>query len=312
MFKAVEHLKGNSVFLGVLFMLIHALAMASVQTFGAQLTKVMTSSQVAFLYKFSIFFAILPWCSKGGLVNNLRTKRFGLHFTRGIFSGIANICFYKVVQVIYVADAAAVSYLEQVLLLCIGIFYFNEKLTVGKLVMISSGIVGTLMIIKPGFKVFDKHYIYLFIAILLWSVNNVSIKVLGKTEHSKAQVFYATLFGSLMTFPLAMSDPWPEFSLLFIKPVIILGIFHFIHSISFFKALKLADMTVVMPFEYTRIIFASILGWIFLSRIPDTFSLIGYIMIMLGGTYLVIEEGRRRKWRKELQAEFATTDVGNA
>ncbi len=304
MVKRIKNIKLNTTVLGIVLMLLHAFAMASAHTFGAKLTKVMNPDQVAFIYRFSVLFAILPWCSQGGFINNLRTKRIVLHFARGVFSGLGSICFYHAVRIINVSDASAISYLEQVLVLCVGFFYFKEKVTLGKVIMIICGIIGTVMIIKPGFREFDGHYVFLFMAICFWAMNNISIKVLGKTERSKTQVFYATLFSSLLALPLAMSHTWPTFHWSFIKYIIILGFFHFLHSIAFFKALKIADLTVLMPFDYTRIIFTSILGYMVLGSEPDMFSLLGYILIILGGTYLIIEEGKRKKMHEEIKAEF--------
>lgn len=303
-----KNTKIDNSLLGIVLMLTHAFCLASVHICGAALTKFINPEQVAFFYRASVMLAVLPWCSRGGLVNNLRTKRIKLHLTRGIISCVASICFYHCVSKVDAADASAVSYLEQVVVLCVGLFYFKEKFTIGKLVMIVFGVAGAIMIIKPGFTKFNTHYVLLFVAIMLWSVNNTSIKVLGKTESNKTQVFYTTFFGSILALPFAMQHPWPALDLSLIRSIIILGFFHFVHTVTFFKALKLADMTVVMPFEYTRIMFTSLLGYVFLNKMPNSVSILGYMMIILGGTYIIIEEGMRKKRHREVQAGF-TTDI---
>ncbi len=297
--KPFRNFKPSNMLSGVLLMMTHAAAMSALYIFGKQLTKSLYPEQIAFLYKFSVLLTILPWCLKGGILKNIKTNKLGLHFTHGALSIAATICFYTALTAVQAIDAAAITYLQNVIVLFAGIFYFKESITFGKIVMITLGIGGALLVTKPGFNQFNSHYTYLFLALAFWSMNNLSVKILGHTERTKAQVFYSTLFGSLLSLPLALRHDWPPFDIFYVKYTLMMALFHLIHIVTFFKAFKLADISAVMPFDYTRLIFTGILGYFFLLEEPDFLSLLGYVLIAIGGIYLIIEEGRKKGWSKE-------------
>jgi len=292
--------------LGVILMLVHALAMSAIYIVCKKLTVIMHSSQVTFLYKASVVIAILPWCSrKGGLIHNIRTKRIMLHIVRGLFSALGSICFHYGLRSVSMMDAVAISYMEQVIMIFIGFLYFRESLTVGKLVMIVCGVIGVAFVTKQGISNLQdmggvsEGYFVIYFALIFWAINNISIKVLGKTEKSKTQVFYASVFGSMFSLPIALFYGWQSFDPSYIKYIVILAMLHFIHSVAFFRALKLADISLVMPFDYSRLIFAGILSYVFLNQVISLTSFIGYALITIGGVYLIVEEAKRKGRKKE-------------
>ncbi len=307
----LSNFKPSKILSGILLMIIHAISLSSVYVIGKKLTISINPEQVAFLYKFSVLVAITPWCFKGGFVNNLKTKKFGIHMARGLFSAIATLCFYHGLQAVRTADAAAITYLEQILVLIIGVTYFKEKMSFTKLIAIGCGVTGALFVIKPGFQEFNSNYTYIFLAIFFWAMNNFSVKVLGKTERTKTQLFYAMLFGSIFTFPFAMNHEWKGFEPYMIKYLVILAVFHLLHVISFFRAFKYADISSVMPFDYTRLIFTGLLSFAFLGEIPDNAAIIGYAIISMGGIYLIYREGRKKGWSRsseeQIKADITTT-----
>ncbi len=288
----IFNLKMNKLFSGIVFMLIQAMAMSGVYVLTKTLTRSLHTHQVAFLYKFAILLAILPWCLKGGLRKNLRTKKIGMHVTRGTFSIMGSLCFFYGLSNIEVLDAAAITYMEHILIVLIGVFYFQEKLDRSKATFITLSFIGALLIIQPGFKIFNRYYIYIFLALLFWAINNFAIKVLGKTEHTKAQLFYVTLVSSLLSFPLALHE-WRELEWWHCKFIGALAFCYLIHVVAFFKAFKQAEISTVMPFDYSRLIFTGILGYLVFGEVPDQYSYLGYALIVLGGLYFMQHEARR-------------------
>jgi uncharacterized membrane protein len=75
-------------------------------------------------------------------------------------------------------------------------------------------------------------------------------------------------------------------------------VFHIIHMICFFRALKVTEMSAVMPFDYTRLFFAGILGYIFLGENLKTTSIYGYILIAVGGMCLIYYEASKKNHEK--------------
>lgn len=291
--KIKTFLKNNNNVYGILLMLAHAIAMSSVYVFSKKLTKVLPPDQVTFLYKFSILLMIIPWCFIGGIQKNLTTKHLGTHVARATFSIMGTMCFMYSLEGLAIADVTAITFLEQIIMVCVGLAFFHEKLTSAKMVSIVCGVVAAFMICKPGFKDFNNYYWYLFLALLFWAANNTTIKVLGKTERSKAQLFYVMLFSSIVAFPSAFKH-WQPLESWHYKYIAVLAISYLIHSVALFKAFKHSDISTVMPFDYTRLAFSALFGYWLFEEIPGKYSLIGYGIIAFGGIYLIQHEARKK------------------
>lgn len=289
-------------------MVLHTLAMSILYLLSKSLTKSFDSSQVAFLYKATILVCILPWCLQGNFRAHLKTRRIGLHIARGTFSLLGTLCFFEGLKNTSVVNSAAITYLEHILVLLVGFWYFKEKLSRSKVVMVCLSFSGALFIIKPGLVAFNFYYFYLFLAIFFWALNNTVIKMLGSTERTKAQLFYVMLFSTMFSFPIAL-PVWKPIDPSYIKYIVAIAICYLIHSVAFFKALKYADISTVMPFDYCRLVFTGFLGAMLLGEVPDEYSIIGYLMIVGGGVYSITHEARAKRKttveeKAKLEAEY--------
>lgn len=294
----------SNLLLGIILMVLHAASMSAVYVIAKRLGKNISGDQIAFLYKFGVLICSLPLLFKGGLMYNLHTNKIWLHMMRAGFSLAGTICFYRGLLHVPAIDAAAITLLEPMIALLAGVIYFKENISVTKIGLVVLCFSGALFIIQPGFDSFNKSYIYLFAALIFWAMNNLTMKVLGKTERTTTTLFYVSLFSTIFALPIAMRHSWEVFNVSYLKYVFVMTIFHMTHMICFFRALKLTDMSAVMPFDYTRLFFTGILGYVFLNESPNKLSLIGYILIAAGGTLLIFYETRKRGWSKASEEKF--------
>lgn len=328
-----QHEKERKNIIGILFMLLNALAISIIYAVSKELTKEISSSLVVFLYKFSILICILPWCFKDG-ISSMKTNRIWLHASRGFLSVSGSLSLYYAIKHIELVDITAIGYIEQVVLVIIGIIYFKEEATVAKVVGIALSFAGAILVVNPSliefgsdssvklFSNINPYYIFVFMSIGFWASNCTVIKVLGKTEKTKVQLFYVLLFSSMIAFPLAFMK-WHTFAnigvvqlrypnefipfadsglkLVHIQYIAMLAVGYFVHSIAFFKALKYADLSTVIPFDYSRLVFAGILGLLLFGETPEMGSYVGYTLIVMSGIYLIRSEAKRRKRMKEFE-----------
>jgi drug/metabolite transporter (DMT)-like permease len=338
--KSVE--SEHSTLIGILFMMLNAFSIAMIYGISKELTQELHSNLVVFLYKFSILIIILPWCFKGGF-GSMKTKRLGLHASRGFLSVCGSLSLYYAIKHIELVDITAIGYLEQVVLVIVGIFYFKEQATFAKVAGIMASFIGAILVVNPKLLSFsgdvpvfsgaqvNPYYAFVMMSIAFWATNCTVIKVLGKTESTKVQLFYVLLFSSMIAFPMGfmhweriinfgvveLKYPYAfktleELGLRFehIKYLVILAIFYFAHSVSFFQALRYAELSTVIPFDYSRLIFAGIIGYLMFGETPASGAYFGYIMIIGAGIYLIKAENKRRRKRlsetkvRQLESEY--------
>lgn len=336
--------KQNNLF-GISMMLLHVVALSALYAAVKALVQDLNSNLVVFMYKLSILVLIIPWCLKGG-IKTMKTDRLGLHFIRGFLSICGSLCMFYAIKHITLADISAVQYMEHIVLLVIGILYFKEKSSKTKIGVIIFSFIGALIVIRPDFfpwiadllgqkqvglqsKGFNSYYVFVFLALTFWAMNSTAVKILGKTEKTKAQLFYTTLFSCMLSLPIAgmhwetyttiagLEVKYPvrilEFSelglkLKHIEVIVLLGLLYLTHAITHFKALKHAELSVVVPLEYTRLVFTAMFGYLMFKETPALVSYVGYAVIISAGLFLVHSERKkykRRKMRQEVTEEYA-------
>lgn len=327
---------------GLFMMLLHVLALSVLYLSVKLLVKDLSSNIVVFCYKLSLLVVSFLLCIPKG-IKSLHTNRVGLHFIRAFFSICGSLCLFYAIKHISLADISAIQYMEHIVLLIIGIVYFGEKCSKTKIGVIVFSFIGALMVIRSDLVLyaigesdkinsteagFNPYFMFVFAALSFWAMNSTLVKVLGRTEKTNTQVFYTTLFSCLISFPVAFMHWVPAGELLGLEirypsalltfeetklnwdhslPLLFLGLLYFIHSISHFQALKYADLSLVVPLEYTRLLFAGILGYIFLNEVPSGVHYIGYSIIIGAGVFLVLSERRRylrRRAKEQIQEEF--------
>ena len=317
---------------GIFFMLLNNLALSSNDLCARILGKNLTSVQIVFLAKFILFLVILPVAIFKG-IKSIKTQEIKIHFLRSLLSLLGGVCFFKGLKGVPFADAAALENLQYVILSVFGIFLFKETFTKTKFASIVFGIIGAVCIAKHdviydmiyanGEKEFfsepNQNYVYIFLAILFWSLNSVTVKILGRTENTLNQTFYLLLFSIIFGFPGAIlkfesvkfmgADMYVipaglidfgaisislfEFSLL-----CLMAFFYFVHASAYFNALK-RPLTIVIPFRFTKFVFSAVIGYFAFAEVPQKMQLIGYFFIILSGLIMIKREVRdaRKKFK---------------
>ena len=308
----------NNTLKGIPYMILNSFALSLIYTLMNQLSINFNSSQVVFFYKFCCLIITLPWVFSEGIAV-LKTQQIKLHVLRGLFSAYGSLLFMYSLQYVKVVNATALSYLEQVLWTVIAVVFFKEKFHFSKFMAIIFSFLGALVIIYPNLIIpsfpfintnitlienCNKYYGFTFLAVLSWTANTISVKILGKKAKNKTQVFYSLLFSALFAFPVAFLK-WEYFGDIIIIPkefiscdlskinltdllyFIIIVLCYIIHSIAFFQAIKKTNMSILAPYHYLNIIFVGIIGCVFFNQSIDNNACLGYIMIISSGIFLI-------------------------
>ncbi len=329
----------KNVLYGIFSMLLHSIAIAVLYGLIKDLRNHLSSNLIVFLFKFILLVGILPYTlKKRGTL--LKTKKLALHILRGFLSVGGSLTLFHAIKYIDLVDATAVGYLEQVLWALIGMCLFKEAVKLPKILAALTSFLGAILVVYPeiitynqgtisfglsnaNFKGFNYYYIFVLMSIIFWAGNCAVVKLLGTTESNEAQIFYVMLFTTLFASPLAFFEWQPYLNLSYlsiptrmysfdelglsfshIPYIIALGLCYFLHNVGFFQALKHADLSTVIPYEYSRLIFAGIIGFLFFNESPEFGSIIGYASILIAGIYLLKHEKRQSLEKKIIKLEI--------
>ena len=165
--------------------------------------------------------------------------------------------------------------------------FLGERVGTKRWLAIVIGFLGTLFIIQPGATSFDITTIFVFIAAIGMALRDITTKVVRENFSTLLLTFYTSMLFILSGGVLLIITG--EASVPDIDMVAILAATIVLGSLGFFfttEAVRLGDVSVVIPFRYTRILFSLAAGILVLGEQVDTIMLFGIALTILSGLYI--------------------------
>lgn len=273
----------NRYLLGVFFIILSAIGFSTLQMLVKLLPDVSLASKLFFR---NIIITIITGIviKFRGLEFNVNKEDRKLLFLR-IITGTISLAFsFYTLKFITLADSTILQKLSSVIMLIISHYFFNEKFTKYHLVGLVTAFLGVVFIIKPVSSSMNIGYILAIFSAILTAISYSSIRAIGRRGNLDPMliVFYFSLLSCMMFFPF-MIVSIPSITPRHLYILLAIGLFGSIGQYGITFAYKFASSKEVGVFEYSQVIFSSLLGIVFLNEIPDIYSVIGYILIVLAG-----------------------------
>jgi drug/metabolite transporter (DMT)-like permease len=228
------------------------------------------------------FLVFIPLAAKSGR-GGLKTKQFWLQFFRSVAGSACQLLFFMAVRSTPLMDAVLLSNSAPLFIPLVIYVWFRK--TVQPLVWVSLliGLVGIVMIIKPGPQMFQNPASLLaLIAGLLSALALVSTNKLAETEPPTRILIYNFGISTLLLAPLCAWawKPLTTQQWLLLGGV---GLSYALTQYLIIVAYRYADAAELSPFNYTVVIFSGLLGWRFFGNVPDASAVLGTLLICAGG-----------------------------
>jgi drug/metabolite transporter (DMT)-like permease len=250
-------------------------------------------TEVAF---FRSLFAMLPisvlLIREGGLAS-LRTRRLGAHFLRAAIGVVTACLFFLAVWLLPLADATAIAFTGTLFVTGLSAVLLREQVGPRRWAAVAVGFLGAMVIVRPGVGVFEAGALYALGAAFCYALVALSTRWLTRTESTAALAFYYALFGGLISLaglPFGWVVPtWADLGLF-----VLLGLFGGVGSLLLAEAFRYAPVAVVVPFEYSALLWATIYGFVIWHELPDAWTLTGSAILIGSGLYILHREHRGR------------------
>lgn len=221
----------------------------------------------------------------------IRTTTLRFHILRALAGLAAMTCFFYAISRLSLTDAVLLNYTLPLFMPLIGWVWLKEKIPPVVFAAIAVGFLGVGLIIKPTSNVFDPVALVGLAAGILGALAQVTIRRLTKTEPISRIVFYFALFATVVSaIPLIFTD----FSLILSVFLILVavGFLATLGQIFLTKGYASAPAGIIGPFIYSSVVFAAFLEWLIWGLLPDIYSLIGALLICLGGILTLVSRER--------------------
>ena len=200
---------------------------------------------------------------------------------RSSFGTLGILCNFYAVDHLLVSDASMLNKLSPFFVIICSSLFLKEKVNHVQRISVIIAFIGSLFVIKPSVNFMSNiNSIIGILGALGAGVAYTCVRQLGKQGVTSAKiVFFFSCFSCLVVLPEILLHYTPmtlqQFLLLIGAGLMAAG-----GQFSITAAYTYAPAKEISVFDYTQVIFAAILGFIFLNQIPDIYSVIGYIIII--------------------------------
>lgn len=246
--------------------------------------------EVAFFRNFLGLIVFIPIFLRMGF-GVLRTPKIHWHVGRAFLNSASMLSWFTALSLMPVADATAVSLIGPVFVALLAMFFLKEHVGPVRWLGIALAIIGGLIVVRPGFnEVSSGVWLVLFSAIAV-SNSKIVAKILTRTEGAATIVAYLTLLMTPITLIPALFV-WQNPTLEQLGWMAVIGICGTTGHLLFVQAYKMADISLVEPAMFTRMVWAAIIGYVVFFEFPEFWTWIGAGVIVVGTTLLARREAR--------------------
>ncbi len=236
-------------------------------------------------------FAIIGW-QRGKI--SLRTRRPGLQLLRGIGLIGSSVFFVSSLRYLQIADATATSFVAPLFVTALSIPLLGERVGWRRWLATVTGLVGVLIVVRPGGQGFQPASLLPVCSSMSWAFALIFTRLMSGTESPVTTITYSTVFGALiisLLLPLHWTPPTLEIVLVgvFIGAVSTAG--HWLVIVAF----RYAGASLLAPFTYIQLFWASLFGFFLFSTLPDVWTLVGAVIIAGSGLYTAHRERIRAR-----------------
>ena len=287
-------LRVDNIRLGILYM-IGAVFLFSIQNaIGKWLAQ---DYPIPMLVFFRSFIALVPCVflvARAGGPRVLRTNRLAGQFGRAVVWGGSNAASFVGYHYLPVADAVALTFAAPLFLTALSYPVIKERVSRERWIAVSVGFVGVLVMARPSGAENAVGVAGSLTCAICSAIGTLTVRDLCRTEHSASIVTWTAIFMTAMAVPF-LPFYWVTPTLLGWVLFCSMGLIGGVSQYCATLALSHAPAAAVSPFNYTGLIWGSVIGLIIWGDWPTAPIVIGAVIVTLTGLYLLRSESRHRQ-----------------
>jgi drug/metabolite transporter (DMT)-like permease len=279
----------NSTLAGIGMMLFGILLFSVNDVLGKWLVATYGVGQLLVIRSAAALAVIAPFVVKQGLSRTLHPERPGLQLARAVLCAFEAATFYFAVSYLPLADTMTIWMAGSVWVVVLAALVLGERVNAGRWLATLVGFLGVAITLAPSGASLSLPSLIALLGSLLFAALMIAGRKLRGTP-DVTLVAWQTLFTGLMGVALIIPFGWTAPSLVDTTLLAMLGIVAMVAHLCVTRALKLAEASVVVPYQYTLILWALIFGWFVFGDWPTPAMLLGAGLIVAAGLALLILE----------------------
>ena len=275
---------------GALWMLGAVFSFALMAIAVRELQRHMGSFEIVFLRSLGMLAITLAMLPRAG-VATIRTTRFQLHLWRNLIHFLGQVLWVYSIGALALATVFAIEFTMPVWTAILAALFLGERLTQPRLVQLGLGLVGVLIILRPGAGSFHPAALAMILGSLCYASSLIFTKRLTSTDNALAVLFWMSVVQTPISLVAAIPD-WVTPVLADAPWIAGIGAGAFTAHYCMTQAMRLVDAMVVVPIDFIRLPLIAVVGALAYGEAFDPLVIAG-AAIIFAGTYYSLSRERR-------------------
>jgi drug/metabolite transporter (DMT)-like permease len=218
-----------------------------------------------------------------------QTENHKVYALRGLIGVAFVMSYFSGAAMIPVSDSQALIFTSPLFAAALVVVFLGEKIRGRRMVALGIGFVGAMIILRPGFDAINLGAVLVLIGAMTNGASNALVKYTTRKDHPDTAVLFLMLYVTpLIALPTVfvwVTPSWEQLCFL-----LAIGFFATLNQRFLSRAFAAADATAVLPYDFSRLPFAALIGWFVFSELPDFWVWVGGAIIFAASIYIAHRE----------------------
>lgn len=207
----------------------------------------------------------------------------------------STVLFLNALNHMKMGDLSAIMQSLPLLVMLAAATFFDEKLGWRRMVAVVAGLIGVLMILRPGTSTFTIWSLIGLGSVLLVVLRDMATRLFTRDVASSTIALYAAISVTASAFVLSLGQGWRMPTLEQAGLLVLAGAFLTVGYLTVVATMRVGEISFVAPFRYVSLVVAIVLGLIVFGEWPDLWTWAGAGLIVIAGIYSIWREGQLRR-----------------
>lgn len=216
-----------------------------------------------------------------------------LQIVRSVLVLLATACMFFALGYMPLADAVAITFVAPLLIVALSAVLLKEVVGPRRWGAVIVGFIGVMVIIRPGAGTFQIAALLPLTAALFYAIFQIITRIISHRSDPLNMLFYTAVTGAVVMtaiVPFSWQTPSYDQWLMLVAIGLLGGLGHY----ALIRAYERSETSLVAPFAYTEIIWATLLGFMVFGDFPDIYTFFGTVIIITSGVYILQRERKMR------------------
>ncbi|ANT60294.1 MULTISPECIES: DMT family transporter [Roseobacteraceae] len=231
---------------------------------------------------------------------------------RTISTVITGVCAFYAFSVLPLAQTYAIIFAQPLLITVLAIPILGEQVRLRRWMAVLVGLAGVIVVLRPGSTELTLGHLAALTAAIFGSLSAIIVRKIGHEERSVVLLLYP-MMTNFVVMGCALPFVYRPMPIEHVGGFGLMAILAFTGSALLIASYRTGEAVIVAPMQYSQLLWATLYGAIFFAEYPDSFTLMGAVLIIGSGVYIVLREGRssasenRPVLRTRNRIEFGTS-----